>query len=199
MIHVDKKPEPSTFDANVRQKGLKFFIKKGIDPSSPLPPNTKLPTHWRDCLDDLHDSYQGTCAYLCVFIERVTGGMSVDHFIPKSKQPDLAYEWDNYRLACSTMNSRKGSYEDVLDPFKVEDGWFHLELITGHIFPNPDLPNETRIRIKKTIERLKLDEPRIRNIRTEYFQECCNGDYPWDYLKKRSPFVWYEAHRQGLQ
>ena len=119
------------------------------------------------CLDDLHASYNGCCAYLAVFIERVTGGGSVDHFIAKSQRADLAYEWSNYRLACSRMNSRKRDYDDVLDPFEVETGWFRLELVSGRIYPSPGLPDGLKDQVVATIKRLGLDDPGNRWVSRE--------------------------------
>jgi hypothetical protein len=131
MIHVNAQPEPSGFDVNVRQKGIAYLRNKKIALDKPIPPKTEIYPYWRDCLDDLYSNYQGICAYLAVYFERVTGGGSIDHFIPKSKRADLAYEWCNYRLACSIMNCRKRDYEDVLDPFEIEDGWCSLILQRG--------------------------------------------------------------------
>lgn len=198
MIPVSAQPEPASFDANVRQKGLAYLKRKGLDPSMPLPPKTTLKAYWRNCLDDLHDSYQGICAYLCVFIERVTGGCSVDHFIAKSTRADLAYEWSNYRLACSIMNSRKLDYDDVLDPFTVGKDWFRLEFVSGSIYPNPDLTTEQRLAVQGTIERLGLDDAGNREMRARHYQGYREDHYDASHLKKQSPFVWQEAERQGL-
>lgn len=198
MIHVDAMPEPATFDAEVRQKGLALLYKEGIDPSLPLPPNTQLNPFWRACLDDLYKSYQGTCAYLSVFFERASGGGSVDHFIAKSKRADLAYEWNNYRLACANMNSRKRDYGDVLDPFHVHDGWFRLELVSGRIYSNPELSEQLRQDVAATIQRLGLDDFKNREMRARHYQDYRDNLYGEKFLKNRSPFVWYEAKRQGL-
>ena len=198
MIHVDAMPEPAMFDAKVRQKGLDFLRKKGIDLSLPLPPKTHIKPCWRSCLDDLYESYNGTCAYLCLFFERVTGGGSVDHFIAKSKRADLAYEWSNYRLACTAMNSRKCSFDDVLDPFEIEDGWFHMEFFIGQIYPNPELPQDQRHQVAATIKRLGLDDDENRKMRLRHFRYYYEDHWDEIYLKKASPFVWYEAWRQGL-
>jgi uncharacterized protein (TIGR02646 family) len=197
MIHVAAQPEPASFHVQVRQKGLTHLKRKKIALDQPLPPKTKIVPYWRDCLDDLYWSYHGTCAYLGIFFERVTGGGSVDHFIAKSQRADLAYEWSNYRLACSTMNSRKYTYDDVLDPFHIENGWFHLELVSGRVYPNPDLPDGVKAQVKATIERLGLDDPGNRAMRARHFQLYIDG-YPTDFLKSYSPFVWHEATRQGL-
>lgn len=198
MIHVTAQPEPATFDAEVRQKGLAWLRNKGIALNKPLPPNTTLEPYWRHCLDDLHVRHNGCCAYLAVFFERVTGGGSVDHFVAKSQRADLAYEWSNYRLACSRMNSRKREYDDVLDPFEVATGWFHLELVSGRIFPNPNVQPAQKDAVQAAIDRLGLDDPGNREIRARHYQEYRQGLYTADFLKRRSPFVWSEANRQGM-
>lgn len=138
------------------------------------------------------------CAYLGVYFERITGGGSVDHFVPKSQRADQAYEWLNFRLACMTMNSRKGDVEDVLDPFDVQEGWFRLELVSGRIYPDSELPESLKAGVQAAIDRLGLDDPACREIRTRHFDELRNESYTESYLKRISPFVWHEARRQGL-
>lgn len=96
------------------------------------------------------------------------------------------------------MNSRKREYDDVLDPFEVEDGWFHLEPVSGRVFPNPQLPDEQQQAVQATVKRLGLDEPGNREMRARHYQEYREGFYTADFLRKRSPFVWMEANRQGL-
>lgn len=198
MIHVTAQPEPATFDTVVRQKGLAWLRRKRIALDQPLPSNTTIEPYWRLCLDDLHTTYDGCCAYLAIFFERVTGGGSVDHFIAKSQRADLAYEWSNYRLACSRMNSRKREYDDVLDPFEIETGWFHIELVSGRIFPNPNLLPNQKDAVQATIDRLGLDDPGNREMRARHYQEYRQGLYTADFLKRRSPFVWSEANRQWI-
>lgn len=199
MIPVRQRQEPDFFDEQVRTKGLAHLKAKGYALDRPLPEGATITSYWRgDCLTALHEAYGGICAYLCVFVERCTGGMSVDHFIAKSALAGLAYEWNNYRLACSTMNSRKREFEDVLDPFELEKVWFRLELTTGHIFPDPDLDKSTFAQVDQTIKRLGLDDPLCREVRARWFEEYLSEPLPSDYLRKKSPFVWAEAHRQGL-
>lgn len=198
MIPVAAQPEPADFDANVRTKGLAHLTEKGFALDQPLPPKADLQPYWRACLTDLHQSYNGVCAYLGVYFERIMGGASVDHFIAKSKHAGLAYEWSNYRLACSTMNSRKRDYSDVLDPFYLSPGLFRLQLSTGRIYPNPSLEAQAMRVVEETIERLGLDDPQCRNLRATWYQEYLEHGLPADYLKMKSPFVWQEANRQGL-
>ena len=179
MIPVQPQPEPGFFDAEVRAKGLAHLKAKGYALDQPLPARATIEPHWRgDCLTALHQAYGGVCAYLCVFVERITGGMSVDHFIAKSALAGLAYEWSNYRLACSVMNSRKRDFDDVLDPFELE-------------------PAQTTL-VTHTISRLGLDDPLCRELRVRWFDEYLTEPLPESYLRRKSPFVWAEAQRQGL-
>lgn len=198
MIRVDAQPEPGSFNNDVRQKGMEHLKKKKIALDQPLPMNANIYPYWRACLDDLHRSYRGTCAYLGIHFERVTGGASVDHFIAKSKRADLAYEWANYRLACSTMNSRKREYEDVLDPFTIENGWFHLELVSGMIYPNPKIAPQQQAEVQATIDRLGLDDGGNRELRARHYQDYIDRAYTAEFMERYSPFVWAEARRQGL-
>ncbi len=195
---VEQADEPADFDAKVRQKGLASLRKKGIALDQPVPEKTKLNPYWRNCLDELHSNYNGCCAYFAVFIERVTGGVSADHFIAKSNRAECIYEWSNYRLACLTMNSRKGDYDDVLDPFTIKKGWSHLELVSGRIYSNPALPPDIKDQVQETIARLGLDDPGNREMRCRHYNEYIFKDCTAAFLKKRSPFVYSEALRQGL-
>lgn len=132
-----------------------------------------------------------------VSILRGPGAQSTDHFIAKSRSAGQAYEWVNYRLSCLGMNRNKNRFDDILDPFEVESGTFVLNLASGEIKPNQELPPGMRERAKKTIKRLRLDDPETNRMRAEYYSEYLNGVPEWK-LKKDSPFIWFEANRQGL-
>src|SRR5258708_174560 len=110
MIHVDLKPEPPHFDADVRQPGTAFVAQN----PNPSPKQWRSRSYWRSILEDLHREYDGICAYSCEFISPVTGVHTVEHFLPKSQRPDRAYEWDNYRLVCLRMNGRRRT-QQILD------------------------------------------------------------------------------------
>ena len=170
MIPVSPQPEPKDFDRKVRQKGLRFLKSKRIDPKRRLPKGLRLSPYWCGCIEELRALYGGVCAYLAVFMEPVTGADSIDHFVPKSRNPGLAYEWDNYRLACSRMNARKGDRTGILDPFQLKTGWFRLELVSGRIYPNSHLPLSLREKIQGTIERLGLDDTANRELRAGHYE-----------------------------
>ncbi|WP_428264219.1 HNH endonuclease [Haliangium sp.] len=210
MIRVTPAPEPDDFDAKVRQPGLRALdelvgaspvrVKGGkkrakIATTKDDIPAAKFPPYWRAALDDLLESYDRICAYLCLYIPRGTGAPSTDHMVPKSKRWDRVYEWDNYRLACSLINSRKGVAEEVLDPFEIDDGWFELELTGFQVLPSPGLPAHLTDQVEATITR--LNDREFCEARAEYAQEYWEDHISLDYLVRHAPFVARELDRQG--
>ena len=199
MIPVKPQPEPAEFDETVRQPGLAWIRGAQLDPANPFPEGMDARPYWRECLRTLYEAYDGVCAYLGIFFERVTGAASDDHFVPKSTaKAEFAYHWPNYRLACLRMNTLKRDFADVLDPFEIREGMFHLELVTGRIYPNPDLLKGEFEQVERTIVRLGLDEPDCRGMRSRDFGEYVSGNVSADFLRRRFPFLWSEASRQGL-
>jgi hypothetical protein len=212
MIHVDPAPEPVDFDEKVRQPGLSAIAELVGEPplkNRPGPrrtriasrrediPSSAFPDFWRLALDDLLRAYHRVCAYVSIYIEPVTGAPSVDHLLPKSQRWDAAYEWNNYRLGCSLMNSRKGIVAEVLDPFAVENGWFVLELVGFQMDPAAGLDAAIHDRVTATIEKLGLNDRECRELRAYYAQNYWENHISYDYLRQRAPFVARELQRQG--
>lgn len=196
MIPISLQAEPRDFQSKVRQKGLNWFAIKGLDAQNPLPPKTKLPDYWTDCIPDLRSAYDNICAYVCIHIEEVTGSATVEHFKPKSLYPSLAYEWSNYLLVCGVMNGRKSDFEDVLNPFSLEPETFFLNLTDGKIRVNPQSKHQAEA--ISTIERLQLNAPECKKLRLKYWNLFRAKKIAQDVLQDYSPFVYLEAQRQGL-
>ena len=195
MIRVVLQPEPASFDKKVRQPGLKAldrFNKGKIK---------KLPSIWRKCIDDLWQAYNGTCAYLCVYIFRAAGANTVEHFSAKSSDRNSAYEWKNYRLVCATLNGWKSAYDDVLDPCKVRDGWFELDFSSGEplVVPGSGLNASRLAAVKKTIKRLRLNDSKCISDRKTYYDEYKAGETTYRHLERYCPFVAREVKRLGLR
>ncbi|WP_395088895.1 hypothetical protein [Armatimonas sp.] len=191
MIPVALQPEPDDFDPKVRQPGLRWLAENPGVASSTFPP------HWRKCLADLHAAYEGICAYACIYIEPVTGAQSVDHYIAKSLQPELTYEWSNYRLACALMNARKREFEDVLDPFTLSPGTFRLALSTCEIKPITPEDSPEWHAAEATIQRLGLNDQGCCDLRKYYLRQYQDGRISAKFLNARAPFVYQEVVRQG--
>lgn len=197
MIPVAPQPEPANFDTLVRQPGLAWLNGQGIALNGPPPKNPKLPAYWSKSNKELWDAYKGTCAYLAIFFEYATGASSTDHFIAKSKISGQAYEWNNYRLSCLGPNRNKNKFDDVLDPIGLAPNTFVLNLVSGEIHPNPGLSKLQEKLACDTIKRLELDSPAHNEMRQRHYREYLEHKHE-QHFKKLSPFVWYEAKRQGL-
>lgn len=203
MIPVTAQSEPVQFDAEVREKGKSFLA------ACPNPTSKQFESraYWREILADLYTQYGRICAYSCQWISPPpTGFRSVEHYKSKTKYPQLAYEWSNYRLVCGTLNGCKGDHEDVLDPFEIQTGWFVLQFPSLLVVPGEELSAYRKKQVKKTIDRLKLNDETV----------CLSGRWVWleeylrirseaaetvafSYLERRAPFLATELDRQSLR
>lgn len=197
MIPVALQPEPGDFDINVRQPGLAWLAANGVAVPGPLPKKLTIPAYWSHSNKALWTSYGGTCAYLAIYFEWVTGAASTDHFVAKSRDAGQAYEWANYRLSCLGPNRNKNKFDDVLDPVGMMAGTFELNLVSGEIRPGKGLNKAQAALATKTIRRLKLNSPDHNQMRQQHYARYLRHRHVQT-LKELSPFVWYEADRQGL-
>lgn len=205
MIHVTPQPEPADFAAKVAIPGQQWLNGQGwYDASLPedapqtVPEKTKWKTDWTKVGKELYDAYHGVCAYLGIRFEYVTGVSSVDHFLPKSLYPGLAYRWQNYRLSCLGANRRKGVRTDIMDPFEIQDGWFDVEPYTGAISPHKSLSPERQAAVRNTITELVLDEEDCRAMRRKRLAHYFKKEISESYFKQESPFLWSVLQRRGL-
>lgn len=212
MIPVVPAPEPPNFDRKVRQPGLSAIaelvgepltIKRGgprrrkiVDHREDIA-SESFPPFWREALDDMMRAYHRICAYMAIYIEEITGAGTVDHMIPRSVEWRHIYEWDNYRLACSLMNSRKNDAIAVLDPFRVKEGWFELDLVGFQIRPSEMLSPHIYRRVDRTIAKLRLNDKDCREARGRYAMEYWIGEISYGFLSRRAPFIAMELRRQG--
>ncbi len=197
MIPVMLQPQPADFDVEVRQKGHAWLAKNNIALNAAPPKASKLPRYWSNSNNQLWQAYAGVCAYLAIYFEWSTGASSTDNFVAKSKHAGDAYEWDNYRLSCLGANRNKNKFDDVLDPIGLAPDTFFLNLATGCVRPNPKLLTLEKVSARKTIARLRLNSSDKQRMRARHYSEYLRHKDP-PTLKFYTPFVWYEANRQGL-
>ena len=195
MIPVKKQPPPADFVEKVVRPGRKFLAEC----SQPHTRDWKSHAYWTKIEGELYRAYNGICAYSCLWIPRVTGGRTVEHFKPKSRYPDEAYNWDNYRLVCSRLNGRKSNYEDVLDPFTLQDGWFVIDFASLMIFPADHLSKKEASQVDRTINtRLKLNDDECIDSRKDWLSDYLVGEISFAHIEKRAPFIACELKRQEL-
>ncbi len=227
MIPIELYDEPDSFDAAVRRPGQRAIAELLGLPSPPrrgrrradIPGRANLKaehltSYWTACIPELREAYHHICAYLAIYIYPGTGTPTVDHACSKNacvKEARAAtsdtaaisalypvYEWTNYRLSSSTMNSRKGDASDVLDPASIEDGWFIIEFAEMRVAPGEGLTPSQRQQVEATIKRLSLNDSECRRARASDFNAYLNNEVSFTFLDRRSPFVAREARRQGL-
>lgn len=192
MIPVTPQPEPPDFDVKVRQPGRNYILLNPRASAADLPPL------WREMNRTLWETYNGICSYLAVFFEFATGASSTDHFAPKSKNIQDAYEWSNYRLACLAANRRKNTHI-VLDPFTMQSESFTIDFLDGEITPNETKSLRYQGFCQHTIEILGLNDPDIKKMRVRHFDDYWNDLVNLEWLQRYSPFVYSEIIRQQLQ
>ena len=192
MIPVTPKPEPGSFEAKVRTPG-RLFLRKFSRPSSE---QFRKASYWQACLPELRETYSEVCAYSACWVH---SDGTVDHFLPTSARPDLAYEWENYRLAFAKLNIYKGSRMDVLDPFHIQTGWFVLNFDNLFVEPNTGLPAQVETAVQTTISALRLNTDKLLvDLRFSVVKDYAKGDLTFDYLRRRYPFIASELERQDL-
>ena len=197
MIPITLQPEPADFDQKVRRPGLKWLADHGIALNTAPEKSSDLKNFWTKSNKQLWEAYSGICAYLAIYFEWVTGASSTDHWVAKSAHAGDAYEWSNYRLSSLAPNRNKGTFHDILDPIGLAPDTFVLDLAIGTIKPNPSLIAAQKHDAEVTINRLKLDSEEHNKMRARHYSRYlrCKDEQT---LKELSPFVWYEAQRQGL-
>jgi len=210
VIPVALAPEPATFDVKVRKKGeaaMLELIGKGQSrrgrPRRPVAqrrdriPSDKFPPYWRDVLDEMHEAYEGRCAYLAMYIEKATGNPSVDHVVPRSRNWRQVYEWSNYRLAAALINGKKNDLEHVLDPVAIGPGLFALEFLSMEVVQGLAVSTSQRPEVQDTIDTLGLNLQDCIDQRSEYYLDYKSRDISLRWLERRAPFIAQELRRQG--
>lgn len=129
----------------------------------------------------------------------VDGG-TIDHFLPKTACPHLAYEWENFRLSRQKMNQRKGDTTQVMDPFAIRTGWFVLDLPSCLVRPGTGLSVVLRKRINSTINILQLnvDDSMVQE-RCDLLVDLADGNVTLEFLDKWYPFLSSEVRRQDVE
>lgn len=145
MIPRQLRPEPTYFDARIRQRGLTWIAAH--------PGNTDYESYWTECSSDLAAAFDDLCAYSAEYCPEC--GASVDHFLPKCDHPDKVYEWSNYRHAAYKINSRKWK-NPTLDPFSIGPGWFEIRLPDLHAQVTSKCPNERKSQANEFLNQLDL-------------------------------------------
>ena len=212
MRRVRRMAEPQEFDKEVRQPGIRCIKERTGQPvtgrrrlaqattkdGQPITNPADLPSeefkeYWTKILPQMRMLWSGICHYSAMYPEGAC--LTVDHFVAKTRDWKLAYEWDNYRLAASSVNSAKGNKVGIMDPFDVDDGWFVINAVSFEVEPGTAIPN--REQAEYTIRELKLNSPGL--VETRKAWVAAHLEAPMHaFFERRAPFLYSEMIRQGI-
>lgn len=188
MIKIDLADKSSKFYLDVTVRGRKYLSEH------PEAKGRLLPDIWNKCRDEVYRKYHGICAYLAIYLVEASG-YEVDHFVPKSKRVDLAYEWDNLRLSSPRMNKKKWAHT-IADPVMLPVAAMRVNFFTGRVSLLPSLPNKERELLLKTIQTLELNSPEVRKTRTDAYVRYKRDHLSVELLTRTYPFAAFEMMRQ---
>lgn len=187
MIPVARAPEPDDFDELVRAKGANWLHKTRARPQ-----NRNPPSYWLACEAQLRRVFASRCGWAAVF---VTSGQ-VEHFVSIARclkphgDPQLIYEWANYRYVMPELNSSKKNRAELLDPYDVQPGWFRLSLPSLELQVSTDIPAEFEHRLANTLEQLKLDRhPKLVRLREEWLGMYRRGEIECAGVQRFDPML----------
>lgn len=201
MIQVTLPAPPANYLGEVKAPGETFLLST----PSPIAKDWRQHDYWRKIHKPLYKKLRGVCVYCASWTPRRSRSQigidstSIDHFVPKSIEPNKAYEWSNFRLSRTRLNIRKGSHTDVIDPCVISDGWFILDFTTFLIKPAPSLSNDIVATITATINRLKLnDDNDYVNERIGIIRNYTLGKMTFLQLQEKYPFIAQQIRDQDF-
>lgn len=201
LIPVTLPPAPPPYISKVKEPG-EVFLR-----ANPVPTSKDWSRHnyWRFIHSYLYKRLGGICVYCASWTPRHnesfegTDSTSIDHFVPKSINPQRAYDWNNFRLCRARLNNLKGEHTDVLDPCAMTNRCFMLDFSTFLIKPAHDLSASLEKQVRSTIKRLRLNEDGDYVAqRIEVIRDYSLGKVPINKLRMKYPFIAEEIVIQGF-
>ena len=194
MLPIILSDEPEEFNEKVRKKG-KNYLKRVKNPTTK---QWKTHSYWLNVKNDLRDAFKSVCAYSCHWVSDDTGWATCDHYIDKFSEPNLAYEWTNYRFVCGVLNGRKKN-ESIIDPVNMMAGTFIIDFPSLLVKPSDSLEESEYKHAISTINILGLNsESTCLKSRFTHLMEYSNNCINDDYLSRHAPFIFSELTRQHL-
>lgn len=155
MIPFNLINEPPNFNNDVRIPGSTYIqglLCKAVTIRSK---HFKDRDFWNLVRPELKSAFNDICAYSGFIVH---GSGEVDHYLSKTRHPEIAYEWNNYRFSSIQMNRKKQRKDElILDPFLVEAGWFQVHIPTFELQVTDFVPSALQFLASETIRLLELN------------------------------------------
>ena len=155
MHWVERGPEPDSLEGIRLRYTPRWtdFYNRGIG-------SRPSDSRWIDFKPDLMRVF----SHLCAYCEAACNG-DVDHFRPKSRFPELVYEWSNWLISCRECDHAKGykwPARGYVDPCAKSSSarpehFFDFDTRTGEIVPKEGLSPTRRRKAQTMISDLCLN------------------------------------------
>ena len=165
MRWVDRGPEPSGVAGYARQ-----FTQGWVDYFQNRAGEEPADSRWREFRSRLGRQTNNVCWYCerqCdIRAESGSRSPTIDHFRPRSRFPQLTYEWSNWVFSCRACNvdNKKDRWPDTeyVDPCAANvvehpEHYFDYDAGTGQIVPKSGLSGNARRKASYTIRDLGLN------------------------------------------
>lgn len=177
MIPVAPVPEPPGFDERARRPG-KDWLAANEGAERPR-------DFWSPFRGVLAEGFAHLCGYTAMYEPVGT----IDHFRSYKTNPELAYDWTNYRYAAQWINSVKKA-RDVLDPYDVGEGWFEVLLPSLQLVATDNVPPEHRALVERTLKCLPIaHDERVLKQRRSWYKLYLDGDLSLKGLREKAPLI----------
>lgn len=161
MVKVERVPEPQSLLRNGADWTRALVEQIGLSGDF-----SSVPSRYKDLYnqDDVKDSLETMYGEKCCYCEGHIGVCSyehIEHRMPKSKFPNVAFTWGNLHWSCQICNVKKGDKwsegAPILDP-AVDDPDEHLEY---DLESCKILPKNNSVRAQTTIDHTNLNRPKL--------------------------------------
>ena len=139
---------------------------------------------WREFRDGLGERSGGMCWYcerLCASASPVVSrAATLDHFKPRSKFPQLTYEWSNWVFSCYACNAEfkedRWPQNGYVDPAAADiqnrpESYFDYDSKTNDVIPRHGLSDGEHKRAQDTIDDLSLNRLEVKINRANLIQD----------------------------
>lgn len=193
MIRVQRGPQPEGFSNRTRTWADSFQDALKHNPELTITKFwSRIRPQVRHDAEALYQAFHGKCAF-CESLMAHVSPPHIEHYRPKQRFPELAFEWNNWLLSCGRCNDTKWTHfpdcEEqpcLIDPVN-EDPSAHLEF-SGYI-PAP----KTR-RGAETIKMIGLDRSPLEEERSRWLWHInillCLCTVPEFHTEARALLIW---------
>ncbi len=186
MRKFQRLPEPAFLAENKQKWTGAWIAKRNATPPKAWawPQYEKQRINIRLLDEGLKTQTQNHCSFCDHYPVSPPGVDTIEHFKPKSRFPEQAFEWENLYYCCNFCQQKNNNYdEDLLRPDAedfVFDRYFRWDYTTGELLVNSQASEEDQNRAKITIKIYALNNRHPAWRRREQRQRSRNFELPID-------------------